>query len=59
MTGDAWMVEAGLKVAVSVAELLLLWWRSWWWRWWRWWGEDRSRSTELDMMLVGEPRLED
>ena len=37
MTGDAWMAEAGLKVAVSVVELLLLWWRSWWWRSWRWW----------------------
>ena len=54
MTGDALRAEAGLKVAVSVVELLLWLWRSWWWRWWRWWGEDKSRSTELDMMLEGE-----
>ena len=50
MTEEVWRLEAGLELFVLV---LVLW--SWWlWRSWAWWRlsmEDRSRSTELDMMV--------
>ena len=50
MTEEVWMVGVGLEVFVLVLVLLL-----WWWLWWwRCSVEDRSRSTELDMMLEGQ-----
>lgn len=53
MTEEVWRLEAGLELFVLVLVLWSWWlWRSWaWWRWWRWSVEDRSRSTELDMMV--------